>query len=451
MDQQTATQRLETIVDDATGTARALGDIILTPDVLMQAGVCALVGALAVLAGRWWSRHIEGGTLPHSLRLTRLHMAPLETATLLSGVVLAWLAVTFLQWRELPIDIVRWGAVLLSSWAVIRALTAFISDSFFSRVMALVVWGFVAVEMAGVTEDVRAGMDRLAIDIGKFHLSVLLVFKAVLAFALLYWIGKLIANVLGRSFNRARTLTPSQRVLFSKLSNITIYALGFMIGLNVVGIDLTTLTVFSGALGLGIGFGLQKVFSNFISGIILLLDKSVKPGDVIAINDTYGWVNTLGARCVSVLTRDGKEHLIPNENLITNQVENWSFSDSKVRIHIPIGVSYGSDIHKVKEILLQAVENHPRILKNPKPVCFITEFGDNGIKHQLRAWIADPAGGVSNVRSDIYYRIWDLFKEHGIQIPFPQRDVRVSFTDGGASDIEYLASRADTPPPVEEK
>lgn len=427
-----ATQTFENIVGEAEAASRWVDINILTAPVLMQLGVLLMVGAFSVLMGRMWSRRLDSGTLPHSLRLTRLHMAPAEIGTLVVVVALSWLSFFVLRDHQLPYALVRWAAVLVSSWAVIRVLTAIISDGFISRTMALVLWGMLAFSMAGWMERARDVMDGLAIDIGKFHLSLLLVFKAVLAFALLFWFGKVITTLLSRSFERAHTLSPSQRVLFSKLGSITVYALGFMIGLNIVGIDLTTLTVFSGALGLGIGFGLQKVFSNFISGIILLLDRSVKPGDVIAINDTYGWVNSLGARCVSVLTRDGKEHLIPNEHLITNQVENWSYSDSKVRIHIPIGVSYGADIHKVREILLKAVEDHPRILKVPKPVCFITEFDESAIRHQLRAWIADPAGGVTNVRSDIYYRIWDLFKENGIQIPYPQRDIHVSFADGDA-------------------
>lgn len=440
----TAAAALENIVDEATGVTRWLDSHILTAPTLLQLAVLGGIALVAILAGRMWARMIDSGRVHGGLRLARMHMSPVEIAALITFVTLAWLAQFGLQVAALPFVIVRWVAVLWSIWMVIRVLTAAINDGLVSRLMALAIWGMAAFAMAGWLDRARDVMDSLAIDVGKFHLSLLLVFKAVVAFGLLFWIGKLMATLLARSFEAAHTLTPSQRVLFSKLSNITIYALGFMIGLNVVGIDLTTLTVFSGALGLGIGFGLQKVFSNFISGIILLLDRSVKPGDVIAINDTYGWVNYLGARCVSVLTRDGKEHLIPNENMITNQVENWSFSDSKVRIHIPIGVSYGADVHKVREVLLQAVEGHPRILKIPKPVCLITEFGESAIRYQLRVWIADPSGGVSNMRSDIYYRIWDLFQEHGIKIPYAQRDVHVSFSDG---DVAQLVGQKEAKEP----
>jgi small-conductance mechanosensitive channel len=143
-------------------------------------------------------------------------------------------------------------------------------------------------------------------------------------------------------------------------------------------------------------------------------------------------VNSLGARCVSVLTRDGKEHLIPNENLITQEVENWSYSDRMIRIHIPIGVSYNSDVHLVKELLLKSLENHPRILKVPQAGCLITGFGDNSIDYELRVWISDPQSGMSNVKSDVYFSIWDAFKENGIEIPFPQRDMHVKLDEHSA-------------------
>ncbi len=159
------------------------------------------------------------------------------------------------------------------------------------------------------------------------------------------------------------------------------------------------------------------------------MDKSVKPGDVISIDDTYGWVNKLGARYVSVLTRDGKEHLIPNENLISEKVENWSYSDSNIRIHIPVGVSYNSDMHKVREVLLTAAKESPRILKDHPIACLMKDFGDNSVNFELRAWIGDPQQGVSNIKSEIYFRIWDLFKENGIEIPFPQRDVNLKVDD----------------------
>jgi small-conductance mechanosensitive channel len=203
---------------------------------------------------------------------------------------------------------------------------------------------------------------------------------------------------------------------------------GFLLAMDILGIDLTALAFFSGAFGLAIGFGLQKTFGNLISGIILLMDRSIKPGDVIAIGDSFGWVNKIGIRAVSIITRDGKEHLIPNENMMTNEVENWSYSSKNVRVRIPVGVAYNSDIKLVEKILLELAKDHSRILKRPEPKVLIKEFGDNSVNFEYRIWIKDPQAGVSNIKSDIMKQIWFEFEEHGVEFPFPQRDVHLDIT-----------------------
>ena len=192
-----------------------------------------------------------------------------------------------------------------------------------------------------------------------------------------------------------------------------------------MGIDLTALAFFSGAFGLAIGFGFQKTFGNLISGIILLMDRSIKPGDVIVVGESFGWVEKIGIRAVSVVTRDGKEHLIPNENLMTQEVENWSFSDKNVRVRIPVGVSYDSDMVQVQDLMLQAAKESPRVLDEPKPNVWMTEYGDSSVNFEVLVWISDPESGVGNVRSDVLNRLWWLFQEAGVQIPFPQRDLNV--------------------------
>jgi small-conductance mechanosensitive channel len=373
--------------------------------------------------------------------LIRLYVSYQELFFLFYLVLFSWCAAIIAQGSGLSSGLLHIVASLTTAWAVIRFTSSTIKSPFWSRLIALTLWILAALNIVGWLGHAITIMNDAAVTVGGVRLSLLLVLKSLLAFAVLLWAIGFVSGVLERSFNKAHGLNPSQRVLFFKLSNILLYAIGCIVGLNIVGLDLTALTVFSGALGLGIGFGLQKVFSNLISGIILLLDKSVKPGDVIAIGDTYGWVNSLGARCVSVLTRDGKEHLIPNENLITQEVENWSYSDRMVRLHIPIGVSYHSDLHLVRKLLLQAVEEHPRILDTPAPNCLITGFGDNSVDHELRLWIGDPQAGVSNVRSEIYYKIWDLFKAHGVEIPFPQRDVHLKL-DADDVLLELLKQRA---------
>lgn len=206
--------------------------------------------------------------------------------------------------------------------------------------------------------------------------------------------------------------------------------MAFFVGIDALGIDLTALSFFSGAFGLAVGFGLQKTIGNLFAGIILLLDRSIKPGDVIAVQDSFGWVNKIGVRAVSVITRDGKEHLIPNEDLMTHPVENWSYSDRNVRMRIPVGVAYSSDMQLVQELLYRAVDESARVLKEPAPRIWMTDFGDNSVNWEIRAWIGDPEGGMGNIRGDVLMRVWTLFKEHGIEIPFPQRDLYIKEMPG---------------------
>jgi small-conductance mechanosensitive channel len=212
-----------------------------------------------------------------------------------------------------------------------------------------------------------------------------------------------------------------------RLGSIFLFSACVVIVLHYLGLDLTFFALFGGALGLGLGFGLQKVFANLVSGFILLGDKSIKPGDVIQLKDTYGWINFLGSRYVSVVTRDGIEHLIPNENLITGEVINWSYSQKLVRLRVPVGVAYGSDLDKVRELMLAAAADTLRVLKDPKPACLLTGFGDNAVNLELRAWINDPRHGIGSVKSDLFWAIWQRFRDHAIEMPYPQRDVHLKF------------------------
>ena len=229
-------------------------------------------------------------------------------------------------------------------------------------------------------------------------------------------------------------ISPSMRVLIVKVVQIVFYALAFFLGVRALGIDLTGLAVLSGAIGVGLGFGLQKVVSNLVSGVIILLDKSIKPGDVISLGDTFGWIQTLGARYASVVTRDGREYLIPNEDLITGQVVNWSHSDEFVRLDIHFGTSYGDDPHKVRALAIAAAKSVDRVLEARPPVCHITGFGDSSVDYILRFWIRDPTGGLTNIRGNVYLALWDSFQENGISIPFPQREVRML----GGADTQLL-------------
>ncbi|MCB1361227.1 MAG: mechanosensitive ion channel, partial [Rhodobacteraceae bacterium] len=268
-------------------------------------------------------------------------------------------------------------------------------------------------------------LDSIAVQFGSFRLSALSVLKALVLTAALVTVARVLTlGAAGRIRGNA-DISPSMQELLVKVLRIGLYGAAFFIGLKAVGFDLTGLAVLSGAIGVGLGFGLQKVVSNLVSGIIILLDKSVKPGDVISLGDTFGWINTLGARYVSVVTRDGKEYLIPNEDLITGQVVNWSHTNDLVRLDLKFGTSYHDDPHAVRAIAIAAAEGAARVLANPAPVCHIVNFGDSSVDYLLRFWIRDPSAGLTNIRGAVYLALWDAFKEHGISIPFPQREVRL--------------------------
>ncbi|MXO72821.1 mechanosensitive ion channel family protein [Alteraurantiacibacter buctensis] len=273
-------------------------------------------------------------------------------------------------------------------------------------------------------------------------LVVLLVLLGMFAFA------RLGSKLAARSFGHVTRLDPGQRLLGEKLVTIAVWALAIMVGIDLLGIDLTALAVFSGAFGLAIGFGLQKTFGNLIAGIILLMDRSIKPGDVISVADTagnesYGQIRKIGLRAISVVTRDKMEYLIPNENLMINQVENWSYSSREVRVKAPVQVSYACDIVKVEELLLRATDEVPRVLASPAPRVLLMGFGESAVNFEIRFWISDPEEGMSNIRSDVLKRVWHLFKEHGIEIPFPQRDFHLK--DSEALDRLADALKAGTP------
>lgn len=272
-------------------------------------------------------------------------------------------------------------------------------------------------------EPVYDFMDRLGFQAGRYRISLLTAVQLVVTATTLFVVSRLINRFIRRYIRRATRLDPAQKLLSEKLVGIAIVVLAFLIGVDLVGIDLTALAVFSGALGLAVGFGLQKTFGNLIAGIILLMDRSIKPGDVIAVGDSFGWVNKIGIRAVSVITRDGKEHLIPNENLMTQEVENWSFSDRNVRVHIPVRVSFESDQALAQALMHQAARETDRVLADPPANVWMSRFGDNGIEYEILVWVGDPEGGVNNVRSDVLNRLWSLFRENHIQVPYQRREI----------------------------
>ena len=274
------------------------------------------------------------------------------------------------------------------------------------------------------------GLDSWALVLGSYRISLFDVVFLMATIGLVITAAWTLTRIAHHILQNVSGFDDAQKVLAEKLLTILIWTLAFFITVDLVGIDLTALAFFGGAFGLAIGFGLQKTFGNLISGILLLLDKSIKPGDVISVtdqagNEAVGQIRKIGIRAISVITRDQTEYLIPNENLMVNQMINWSYSSKDVRVKAPVGVSYDSDLEKVRELLYQAVDETGRVLKRPKPRVNLMEFGDNSVNFELRFWIRDPEEGLSNIRSDVYMRVWELFKEHDIEIPFPQRDLHL--------------------------
>ena len=273
--------------------------------------------------------------------------------------------------------------------------------------------------------DFTAFLDSWALSWGQHRISVLDISSVVLVTVGIYAAARLLMHFASRTIERSDRLDPSQKALLQKLAGIAVVTIAAMIGIDLLGIDLTALAVFSGALGLAVGFGLQKTLGNLIAGLILLMDKSVKPGDVIVVSDTLGAINKIGIRAVSVITRDGKEHLIPNELLMTERVENWSYSNRDVRLRIPVGVAYLSDLALAQRLMIEAASLPSRVLVDPKPSVWLRGFGDSSVDHDILVWIRDPEDGVGNIQSEILNHLWVMFKANGIEIPFPQRDVHI--------------------------
>lgn len=280
----------------------------------------------------------------------------------------------------------------------------------------------------GITEVVR-WLDSIGFDVGSYHVSLWRAVLIVVVAVSVLVAGQLANLVIRRFFRRLHRLDPAQQLLGEKLVSIFMWIGLVLFATDFLGISLTALTVFSGAFGLAVGFGLQKTFGNLISGIILLMDRSIKPGDVVAVADgtnrTVGQVNRIGIRAVSVITRDRIEYLIPNEHLMTSVVENWSYSSRDVRIRVPVSVAYGTDIELAERLMLEAANSLPRVRDHFEPTIWLTSLGDNGINFEVQVWIDDPEIGIGNLRSDLLKTLLRMFREHGIEVPFPQRDIRV--------------------------
>lgn len=413
---------------------------------------------LALLAA-WFAQRTVGAYLDRQpagaatgMRRFTLHSAQrvLLPLTMLLAVLIAR---AILGALDISTAVFALAVPLLLSLAAIRLLIYALRKGFsvtpalkaWENVIGTLVWAVVALHLLGWLPSVLEGLDALAFSIGSTRISLLSSLKLLFSIGLLMTLAFWLAGVVERHMKASPHVAPAMQVALAKFSRFFLVALAVLLSLNVVGIDVTALAVFGGALGVGLGFGLQRIASNFISGFILVLDRSIKPGDVITVGSSFGWVQALHARYVVVRNRDGVETLIPNENLITSEVINWSYTDPNVRVRIPVQISYDDEPEQAMALMLETAKTCSRVLAEPPPVVRLMEFGDSGVLLELRVWIDDPEEGVGSVRSSINLAIWRAFKQAGITIPYPQRDIHIREPKQSPSQIRW-GSQQEEPP-----
>ncbi|NOR30040.1 MAG: mechanosensitive ion channel [Sulfitobacter sp.] len=408
-----------------------LGESLLYPgwrqyQILILIAVALTAWGLHHLSGNWiqaWVRRHDGWSKWQLRMVVQIkRRLGLIWFAAISGVI--YLVMQNITWpsRSYLIGIF---ATLVSVWVCIAFAARLVRNRPMRRLVTWGLWIYATLYFLNVVDSVSAFLDSLALHVGDFRLSVLTVITALVVIGLLFAVARIVSQTTAATIRKNEDISPSMQVLAVKGVQLTFYGIAFFMGVKAVGIDLTGLAVLSGAIGVGLGFGLQKVVSNLVSGIIILIDKSIKPGDVISLGETFGWIQTLGARYASVVTRDGKEYLIPNEDLITGQVVNWSHSNDFVRLDIYFGTAYGDDPHVVRKLAIDAARGVERVLADKAPVCHIVGFGDSSVDYILRFWIKDPTAGLTNIRGNVFLALWDTFKENSISIPFPQREVKM--------------------------
>jgi len=411
-------------------------EVFMLDNAVQFAVIVVTLGIAIVVSGRlraWLDRY---KAYPGAAR--SVHMAmPLVSPVV--WLLLLWLALSVATTMDRPRGLVSTAATLVAAWIAIHLLSQVVKNPVWAKLITWAAWSIAALSIVDLLEPTIAVLDSVGLQIGQLRISVYTVAKSTVALAVLLSVALYLTGLLESRIRTSRALSPTVQVLFAKSLRTVLVALAVLIAIRSVGVDLTALAVVGGALGLGVGFGLQKIVSNLISGVILLIDKSIKPGDVIAVSGTYGWVTALGGRYVSVITRDGVEHLIPNETLISERVENWTHTNSRTRLKLDVGVHYSSDLDKVIAICEEAARVTTRVLSEPAPKCLFIEFGDSALKLQVRFWIADAQNGVQNVKSEVLLRIWQMFQQQNVEVPYPQRDVHIRSSSVALSAVHGSA------------
>ncbi|HEY1283806.1 MAG TPA: mechanosensitive ion channel domain-containing protein [Steroidobacteraceae bacterium] len=444
-------------MDSADSALKTFFVRITSPEVLAEviaiviASLIAVAGAQAVRA---WQKHHMPADAAASGSGRMLEAAVQVAPFILALMVLALVRAT-LHWLNMHTAVVDIALQLTIALIIVRLGVYVLRLSLggeswvkgWENRLTFLLWLFVSFELLGWFNLAESTLDKIDLIPGKTEFSLWALLKGIVVVSAFVIVTSLVARAAERRIMKVEAIAVSTRIGISKFTYFFLVGVGILLGINAAGVDVTTLNVLTGAIGLGLGFGLQAIASNFVSGFVLLMDKSIKPGDVISFTghtgtstENFGWVQELRGRYVVVRDRDGVETLVPNQNLITNSVINWSYSDQRVRLRLPVMISYDDDPELALDALLQATANHPRILRDPGPVTRLMSFEDYGMRLEVRFWIADPMNGVNNVRSDVNRAIWKVFKERGIKIPVAQRELRMLDGAGRASP-RLLADR----------
>jgi small-conductance mechanosensitive channel len=427
---------LNAVVDDLHTAARSVGAEVSSPWFYMQLGLILAGAGLAFAAGAAvrsrFKVDVIGPGLPIPLRLfVRVLVESAPTAVFAALMGIARLVMVSMTWpsRSYLLSV---AAKLALAWLVIRLVASGIRNEFVVRVVSISAWLVAALSILGKLDPVVDALDSVAITLGGLRLSPLLLIELAVLLVVALWLTNLVSNFIESRIERSADLTPSLQVLLVKMIRLGLLIVAIAVALSAVGINLSALAIFSGAAGVGIGFGLQKIVANFISGIILLVDKSVKPGDLVTIGDNSGRISAMKTRYISVAAGDGREFLIPNEDLVTQKVTNWTYTNKNTLVKVNFATSYDVDPRLVCKLAIETASLAPRALKNRPPNCILSEFAETGMRFSLTFWIADP-DGMDNVKSEVMLSLWDAFKREGIRVPYPVREIRVR---GGALPVE---------------
>jgi small-conductance mechanosensitive channel len=419
-------------------TSRQFGAEITSPWFYLQFGLILAGAGIALATDAMVRARVDMSSLavrwPLPLRhFARVMVSSASTAVFAVLMIISRVVMWHMTWPSRSY-LLMVSAKLALAWLAIRLVTSVIQNAFIVRLVSISAWVVAALSVIGQLDWAADTLDSVAIEVGGLRLSPLLIIKAGALVIVALWLTNIASNFAESQINRASDLTPSIQVLLTKIIRIGLMVIAIAIALSAVGINLSALAVFSGAVGVGIGIGLQKIVANFVSGIILLADKSVKPGDLVTIGDNSGRISAMKTRYISVAAGDGREFLIPNEDLVTQRVTNWTYTDKNTLVKIAFATNYDADPHLVVKLAIEIASAAPRAIKGRQPNCILTEFAELGMKFSLTFWIADP-DGMDNVKSDVMLALWDAFKREGIRVPYPVREIRVR---GGALPVESV-------------